>query len=108
MTDSIEIPLESLPQYGLRLESVSAQAIHRFPDPDPADPSPAVPACVLDDESGAPSSQDPDAYLRTPVRLACDSRRFSLCSKPACFGRLKAVRRAPWNQAASGELRLSE
>jgi hypothetical protein len=102
MGEEIHIPLESLPQYGLRRNSQPATAIHRYPKPSPDDPVPPVPACVLADEAGEPSSRDPTEYVGTPTKLAVESERYSLCSKEACFGRLTAVRGATWDRAARG------
>jgi len=100
MRDVIEIPLSHLPKYGLRLASQSATALHRFPDPSPADPKPPVAACALSESGGGCPSDDPEDYIRTKLSLAVDARRYSLCSCPYCFGRLTAVRDDEWDGTA--------
>jgi hypothetical protein len=100
MQDVIEIPLSQLPKYGLRLASQSATALHRFPDPSPADPKPPVAACALSGGGDGCHSDDPDDYVRTRISLAVDARRYSLCSCPYCFGRFTAVRDDEWDGAA--------
>jgi len=102
MRDEIPVPVQSLPKHGLRLRSQRGAALHRFPDPDPSDPSPAIPACVLHEDSGEPSSDNPGDYLRARLEIAVTSRRYALCSKPSCFGRLTAVDGVSWDVAAAG------
>jgi hypothetical protein len=103
MRDVIEIPVSQLPKYGLRQTGKGATALHRFPDPSPADPTPIVAACALSETGGGCHSDDPDDYIRAKLSLAVDARRYSLCSSPYCFGRLTAVRDEEWDGAAPFE-----
>lgn len=107
MREVIEIPVESLPEFGLRRNSQSGYALHRYPDPDPRDPTPPIPACVAQEEAGAPLSENPGDYIKSKLSLAADTRRYSLCSRESCFGRLKAVRGVTWDLAAKGDYSLN-
>ena len=102
MREEIPVPIQSLPKYGLRLQSQRSRALHRFPDPDSADSTRAIPACVANGDSGAVIPDDPAAYFRVTLELAVRSRRYSLCSRPSCFGRLTAVEGELWEDVTAG------
>jgi len=108
MRTEIPVPIQSLPEYGLRLRSQRGWALHRFPEPDPSDPTAAIPACVANGDPGALISDDPADYFRAKLDLTVRSRRYSLCSRPSCFGRLTAVDGATWDEAATGGQAVSE
>ncbi len=102
MREEIPVPIQSLPAYGLRLRSQQSHALHRFPDSDPSSPTAAIPECVVHGDSGAPLSDDPSDYCRAKLDLTVRSRRYSLCSRPSCFGRLSAVDGVTWEKVAAG------
>lgn len=54
-----------------------------------------VPGCVAGGDSTTLPA-DPAEYMRVEPDLAVRSDRFSLCSNPSCFGRLKAVTAESW------------
>lgn len=89
--NSIEVLLDDLPTKGLRLKSASACAIHRFPTTNPSNEIPPVAACAYFGDSGAPTSTEPADYFIENLELAARSTRFSLCSRPSCFGRVEPV-----------------
>lgn len=101
MRETIPIPVQSLPAYGLRGRTTVSTALHRFPDPYPGGSAQPLPACVCNEDPGSNISDDPDDYMRARLRLAVEARRFSLCSNPSCFGRLTAVDGVTWDEAAS-------
>jgi hypothetical protein len=108
MREEIPVPIQTLPEYGLRLQSQRGWALHRFPDVASSDSTGAVPACVANGDSGVTISDDPADYFRAKLDLTVRSRRYSLCSRPSCFGRLKAVDGVTWEKAAAGNRSVAD
>ncbi len=108
MREEIPVPIQTLPEYGLRLRSQHGWALHRFPVPDLSDPTPAIPACVANGDPGTLISDGPADYFRAKLDLAVRSRQYLLCSRPSCFGRLTAVDGVTWDEAAAGDRTVPE
>lgn len=78
MDSRFAVQLDDLPEYGLRARSRYAQVVHRFA----ADR--AIPACAGD----GGISDNPGDYKRERLAIVASSRKYSLCSRGECFGRI--------------------
>lgn len=89
--DEIEVPPEALAKYGLRKRTNTVNAVPRILDSDEADHP--LPPCVIANQS--PGPKNPGLYVRARTWLAIETRRFHLCCKNECFGRLAVSLDAP-------------